>query len=141
MNLKDKWSKFKLKLDNLPISKWLLVIITFISVVVAIASFVSKRPNNEQYSTEESTQEDYGVMLTEYEMKANRLIRLIRDARKASKDVFAPFDYANQIQALAAECEKLGRSLNDAPLNSRQKLYKEQTEAKLEDALRRFKWN
>ncbi|MEE1070443.1 MAG: hypothetical protein U0K81_08250, partial [Paludibacteraceae bacterium] len=46
MNLKDKWSKFKLTLDQIPIPKWMLVIMTFVSVVVAIASFVSKSPND-----------------------------------------------------------------------------------------------
>ena len=50
MNLKDKWSKFKLTLDQIPIPKWMLVIMTFVSVVVAIASFVSKSPTSKSYN-------------------------------------------------------------------------------------------
>ena len=53
LDLKDKWAKLKLKLDQIPIPKWLLVIITTISVIVAIASLVSDGPNT--YESEEET--------------------------------------------------------------------------------------
>lgn len=45
LNLKEKWSNFTLKLDQIPVPKWVLVIITFVSVVVAIVSLVSGGSN------------------------------------------------------------------------------------------------
>jgi hypothetical protein len=52
LNLKEKWSKFTLKLDQIPVPKWVLVIITFVSVVVAIVSLVSGGSNtNDSTST------------------------------------------------------------------------------------------
>lgn len=56
MDLKDKWAKLKLKLDQVPIPKWLLVITTSISVIVAIASLVYDSPNT--YECEEETIND-----------------------------------------------------------------------------------
>ena len=56
LNLKEKWSKFTLKLDQIPVPKWVLVIITFVSVVVAIVSLVSGGSNtNTNDSTSAST--------------------------------------------------------------------------------------
>ena len=146
MNLKDKWSKFKLTLDQIPIPKWMLVIMTFVSVVVAIASFVSKSPNdiveNKQSTSADKYDDDkYDLMLDEYALKINRLINLIDDMRLNSDDAFAPFEYANKIEKLAKEIEKLEKQLKKAPLDSKQKLYKEEIEAELEDALRWFKYN
>ena len=52
MDLKNKWANLKLKLDQIPIPKWLLVIITSISVIVAIVSLVSGGSNtNDSTST------------------------------------------------------------------------------------------
>ena len=51
LNLKEKWSKFTLKLDQIPVPKWVLVIITFISVVVAIVSLVSDGSNTATTNT------------------------------------------------------------------------------------------
>lgn len=155
LNLKDKWSKFKLKLDQIPIPKWMLVImtaisvvvaITSVSVVVAIASIASKTPNdivenNQSASADIYDDDKYDVMLDEYALKVDRLIDLIDDMRLNSDDAFAPFEYANKIESLAKEVEKLAQQLKTAPLDSRQKLYKEDIEAELEDALRWFKYN
>ena len=150
MNLKDKWSKIKLTLDQIPIPKWMLVIMTFVSVVVAIASFVSKSPTSKSYnnivenkqsaSADKDDDDKYDLMLDEYALKIDRLIGLIYDA-KDTNDAFAPFEYANKIEKLAKEVEKLAKQLQAAPLDSRQKLYKEEIEAELEDALRWFKYN
>ena len=150
MNLKDKWSKIKLTLDQIPIPKWMLVIMTFVSVVVAIASFVSKSPTSKSYnnivenkqsaSADKDDDDKYDLMLDEYALKIDRLIGLIYDA-KDTNDAFAPFEYANKIEKLAKEIEKLAKQLQAAPLDSRQKLYKEEIEAELEDALRWFKYN
>ena len=79
-------------------------------------------------------------MLDEYALKIDRLIGLIYDA-KDTNDAFAPFEYANKIEKLAKEIEKLAKQLQAAPLDSRQKLYKEEIEAELEDALTWFKYN
>ena len=79
-------------------------------------------------------------MLDEYAFKIDRLIGLIYDA-KDTNDALAPFEYANKIEKLAKEVEKLAKQLQAAPLDSRQKLYKEEIEAELEDALRWFKYN
>jgi hypothetical protein len=146
MNLKDKWSTFKLKLDQIPIPKWMLVIITSVSVVVAIASFASKSHNNNVENqrfahTDDYDADKYDTMLEEYASKSYRLIGLIEDMRMNSHDAFAPFEYANKIEKLAKEVEKLALKLQNAPLNSRQKLYKDEIEADLEDAMRWFKYN
>ena len=146
MDLKDKWSKFKLTLDQIPIPKWMLVIMTFVSVVVAIASFVSKSPTSKSYNNivenkQSASADKYDVMLDEYALKIDRLIDLIDDMRLNSDDAFAPFEYANKIEKLAKEIEKLEKQLKTAPLDSRQKLYKEEIEAELEDALTWFKYN
>lgn len=141
MNLKDKWSKFKLKLDQIPIPKWLLVIITSISVVVAIASFVSKSPENKQIDSRKKEQYDpadeYDVMVEEFALKVDRLEDLILDMSDSSN----PFAYVKQIETLAAECEKLHKKLKAAPLDSRQKLYVNEIYADLEDLVRRLTWN
>lgn len=57
LNLKDKWSKFKLTLDKIPVPKWLLVIITSISLVVAIVSLISllSSGSNTKISTDTDT--------------------------------------------------------------------------------------
>ena len=151
MNLKDKWSKFKLTLDQIPIPKWMLVIMTFVSVVVAIASFVSKSPTSKSYnnivenkqsaSADKYDDDKYDVMLDEYALKIDRLIDLINDMCLNSNDAFAPFEYSNKIDKLAKEIEKLEKQLKKAPLDSRQKLYKEEIEAELEDALTWYKYN
>ena len=145
MNLKEKWSKFKLFLDQIPIPKWMLVIMTSISVIVAIVSFASMSPTSESYNDiVESNQHDpsnqYDIMLDEYAMKVDRLIDLIDDARN-SNDALAPLAYASKIENVAKEAEKLAKKLKAAPLNKRQKLYKEEIEAELEDALRWFQYN
>ena len=141
LNLKDKWGKFKLKLDQLPIPKWQLVIITSISVVVAIVSFVSKSPENKQFDSRKTEQYDpadeYDVMVDEFALKVDRLEDLILDMSDSNN----PFAYVNQIETLAAECEKLHKKLKAAPLDSRQRLYVNQTYAELEDLVRRLTWN
>lgn len=149
MNLKDKWDKFKLKLDQLPIPKWLLVIITFISVIVAIASFGSKSPENKQFDSRKNEQNDsrkneqydpsdeYDVMVEEFALKVDRLEDLILDMSDSDN----PFAYTKQIETLGAECEKLHKKLKAAPLTSRQKLYVDEIYAELEDLIRRLTWN
>lgn len=143
LNLKDKWEKFKLKLDQLPIPKWLLVIITSISVVVTIASFVSKSPENEQFDYRKTEQYDpadeYDVMVDEFALKVDRLENLILDM--SDSDNVNRFAYVKQIETLAAECEKLHKKLKAAPLDSRQRLYVDQVYAELEDLIRRLTWN
>lgn len=141
LNLKDKWDKFKLKLDQLPIPKWLLVIITFISVIVAIASFGSKSPENKQFDSRKNEQYDpsdeYDVMVEEFALKVDRLEDLILDMSDSDN----PFAYTKQIETLGAECEKLHKKLKAAPLTSRQKLYVDEIYAELEDLIRRLTWN
>ena len=141
LNLKDKWEKFKLKLDQLPIPKWLLVIITSISVVVTIASLVSKSPENKQFDSRKTEQYDpaneYDVMVDEFALKVDRLEDLILDMSDSDN----PFAYVKQIETLAAECEKLHKKLKAAPLDSRQRLYVDQIYAELEDLVRRLTWN
>jgi hypothetical protein len=134
MNLKDKWSTFKLKLDQLPIPKWLLIIITSISVIVAIASLVSKGSDG-VYIDDPS--EEYNEIVEEYAMKASRLIDLLYDI----KDSDNPFSYTKQIETTAAECVKLKEKLDSAPLNSRQRMYVDEIEGELEDEMRRLQWN
>ena len=80
-------------------------------------------------------------MLDEYALKIDRLIDLINDMCLNSNDAFAPFEYSNKIDKLAKEIEKLEKQLKTAPLDSRQKLYKEEIEAELEDALTWYKYN
>ena len=146
LNLKDKWSKLKLKLDQLPIPKWQLVIITSVSVIVAIVSLVSKSSNNiaeydqvdaRRNESREMISDEYNVMLEEFAIKVERLAELIWDMKNSDN----PFVYVKQVETLAAECEKLEKKLNAAPLNSRQKLYKNELKAKLEDYVRRLTWN
>lgn len=140
LNLKDKWAEFKLKLDQIPIPKWLLVIITSISVIVAIVSLIPNSPKNSDYSNNDvkiNQIDEYGVMLEEYALKVDRLMDLIYDMSDSDN----PFAYTKQIETLAAECEKLEKKLNQAPLDSRQKLYKNEIKAELEDAIRRLTWN
>ena len=140
LNLKDKWEKFKLKLDQLPIPKWLLVIITSISVVVTIASLVSKSPENKQFDSRKTEQYDpaneYDVMIDEFALKIDRLENLILDMSDSDN----PFVYVKQIETLAAECEKLHKKLKAAPLDSRQRLHVDQIYAELEDLVRRLTW-
>ena len=142
MNLKDKWSKLKFKLDQIPIPKWMLVIITSISVVVAIASFASKSPTSDSSdnfvdSDQYDPSDQYDIILEEFALKADRLVDLILDASDSNH----PFAYTKQIETLATECEKLEKQLNAAPLNKRQKLYKDEIKADVEDAIRRLTWN
>ena len=151
LNLKDKWGKLKLKLDQLPIPKWLLVIITFISVIVAIASFGSKSSENKQIDSKkiasfgtkktENKQNDptdeYDVMVEEFASKVDRIENLILDMSDSDN----PFAYVKQIETLAAECEKLHKKLKAAPLDSRQRLYVNEVYAGLEDLIRRLTWN
>ena len=141
MNLEDKWAKFKLKLDQIPIPKWLLVIITTISVIVTIASFVSRSPENEQFDSRKTEQYDsadeYDVMVEEFALKVDRLENLILDMTDSDN----PFAYTKQIETLAAECEKLHKKLKAAPLDSRQRLYVDQIYAELKDLIRNLTWN
>ena len=141
MNLKDKWSNIKLKLDQIPIPKWMLVIMTSISVIVAIASFVSESPSKSPNKIVENKQSDptdeNDIMLEEFALKVDRIIDLIYDMKESDH----PFMYTKQIETLAAECEKLEKKLNAASLSSRQKLYKDEIKAELEDAIRRLTWN
>jgi hypothetical protein len=142
LNLKDKWSKLKFKLDQIPIPKWMLVIITSISVVVAIASFASKTPTSDSPdnfvdSDQYDPSDQYDIILEEFALKADRLVDLIIDASDSNH----PFAYTKQIETLATECEKLEKKLNAAPLNKRQKLYKDEIKAEVEDAIRRLTWN
>ena len=161
LNLKDKWSKFKLALDQIPVPKWLLVVITSISLVVTVVSFTSddsknvKENNlvvtNRQYNSnrqhnsnqqnnskaQSDAADEYDVMLDEFMLKVERLKVLIYDAIDSDH----PFAYTKQIETLAAECEKLEKQLNSAPLDSYQKLYKNEIKADLEDTLRRLTWN
>ena len=141
MNLKEKWSTFTLKLDQLPIPKWLLIITTSISVIVAIVALV---PNNStdgsQYAMENfqsDPSEEYDVMLEEFALKADRLLDLVYDMKNSDH----PFMYTKQVETLATECQELERKLSSAPLNSRQKLYKDEIKTELEDAIRRLTWN
>ena len=141
LNLKDKWGKFKLKLDQLPIPKWLLVIITSISVVVTIASFVYKSSENKQFDSRKTERYDpadeYDVMVEEFALKVDRIEDLILDMSNSDN----PFAYVKQIETLAAECEKLHKKLKAAPLDSRQRLYVNEIYADLEDLIRRLTWN
>lgn len=143
MNLKEKWSTFTLKLDQLPIPKWLLIIITSISVIVAIVALVPKSSTDieeGQYTMENfqsDPSEEYDVMLEEFALKAERLLDLVYDMKNSDN----PFMYTKQVETLATECQKLERKLSSAPLNSRQKLYKDEIKAELEDAIRRLTWN
>ena len=136
MNLKDKWSTFKLKLDQLPIPKWLLIIITSISVIVAIFSLVSRGSNNIEDGVY-IVENEYNEIIEEYAMKASRLIDLLYDI----KDSDNPFAYTKQIETTAAECVKLKEKLDSAPLNSRQRMYVDEIEGELEDEMRRLQWN
>ena len=141
LNLKDKWDKFKLKLDQIPVPKWMLVIMTSISVVVAIASLASKSTENKQFDSRKTEQydpaEEYDVMVEEFALKVDRLEGLII----SMSDSDNPFAYVNQIETLAAECEKLHKKLKAAQLDSRQRLYVDQIYAELEDLIRRLTWN
>lgn len=155
LNLKDKWSKFKLALDQIPVPKWLLVIITSISLVVAVVAFASGGSENVkggrpivksgqhhskgQYNpkAESNASDEYDVMLDEFASKVDRIMGLIYDMSESDN----PFAYTKQIETLAAECEKLEKKLNKAPLDSQQKLYKNEIKGELEDAIRRLTWN
>lgn len=141
LNLKDKWDKFKLKLDQIPIPKWMLVVVTFISVVVAIASFSSKSVENKQFDSRKTEQYDsageYDAMVEEFALKVDRLEDLILDMSDSDN----PFAYVNKIETLAAECETLHKKLKAAPLDSSQRLYVDQIYAELEDLIRRLTWN
>ena len=97
--------------------------------------------NKQPASADKYDDDKYDLMLDEYALKIDRLIDLIDDMRLNSDDAFAPFEYANKIEKLAKEIEKLEKQLKKAPLDSRQKLYKEEIEAELEDALTWFKYN
>ena len=156
LNLKDKWSKFKLTLDQIPVPKWLLVIITSISLVVAVVAFASggsdnvkggrpvvvrngQHSSNGQYNPKAKSDaaDEYDVMLDEFASKVDRLMGLIYDMSDSDN----PFAYTKQIETLAAECEKLEKKLNNAPLDADQKLYKNEVKGELEDAIRRLTWN
>lgn len=156
LNLKDKWSKIKLTLDQIPVPKWLLVIITSISLVVAVVAFASggsdnvkggrpvvvrngQHSSNGQYNpkAESDAADEYDVMLDEFASKVDRLMGLIYDMSDSDN----PFAYTKQIETLAAECEKLEKKLNNAPLDADQKLYKNEVKGELEDAIRRLTWN
>lgn len=156
LNLKDKWSKFKLTLDQIPVPKWLLVIITSISLVVAVVAFASggsenvkggrpivvrngQHSSNGQYNpkAQSDASDEYDVMLDEFASKVDRIMGLIYDMSESDN----PFAYTKQIETLAAECEKLEKKLNKAPLDSQQKLRKNEIKGELEDAIRRLTWN
>ena len=156
LNLKDKWSKIQLTLDQIPVPKWLLVIITSISLVVAVVAFASggsdnvkggrpvvvrngQHSSNGQYNpkAESDAADEYDVMLDEFASKVDRLMGLIYDMSDSDN----PFAYTKQIETLAAECEKLEKKLNNAPLDADQKLYKNEVKGELEDAIRRLTWN
>lgn len=156
LNLKDKWSTFKLTLDQIPVPKWLLVIITSISLVVAVVAFASggsdnvkggrpvvvrngQHSSNGQYNpkAESDAADEYDVMLDEFASNVDRLMGLIYDMSDSDN----PFAYTKQIETLAAECEKLEKKLNNAPLDADQKLYKNEVKGELEDAIRRLTWN
>lgn len=139
LNLKDKWESFKLKLDQLPIPKWMLVIVTSVSVIVAIGSSVSNSSNNFDSRQNElvDPEDKYDVMVDEFASKVDRLEDLILDMSDSDN----PFAYTKQIETLGAECEKLHKELKAAPLTSRQKLYVDEVYADLEDLIRRLTWN
>ena len=100
----------------------------------------TNKQSDSRKNEQDDLTEEYDIMLDEYAMKVDRLIDLIDDARN-SNDALAPLAYASKIETLATECEKLHKKLKAAPLDKRQKLYKEEIEAELEDALRWFQYN
>lgn len=107
LNLKDKWGKFKLKLDQLPIPKWLLVIITSISVIVAIASFVSDSPNtnvSDSPNTNESEEETINGLLPGAEYLAD--IDGVRNVMTLYKD-------GSAVSSLSGDCEWHLESIKD----------------------------
>ena len=100
--------------------------------------FTQDYSNNSLKSKQiEDNEDKYDVMLEEFALKVDRLMDLIYDMSDSDN----PFAYTKQIETLAAECEKLEKNLNRAPLDSRQKLYKNEIKAELEDAIRRLTWN
>ena len=97
----------------------------------------SKSPNKIVENKQSDSTDENDIMLEEFALKVDRIIDLIYDMKESDH----PFMYTKQIETLAAECEKLEKKLNAASLSSRQKLYKDEIKADLEDAIRRLTWN
>ena len=97
----------------------------------------SKSPNKIVENKQSDPTDENDIMLEEFALKVDRIIDLIYDMKESDH----PFMYTKQIETLAAECEKLEKKLNAASLSSRQKLYKDEIKAELEDAIRRLTWN
>ena len=97
----------------------------------------SKSPNKIVENKQSDLTDENDIMLEEFALKVDRIIDLIYDMKESDH----PFMYTKQIETLAAECEKLEKKLNAASLTSRQKLYKDEIKAELEDAIRRLTWN